>query len=51
MCCVETLIKDEGRIKTANEKVRVALENCGYPEWALKDGRQLSKRQNWRDKV
>ena len=31
----ETLIKDEWRIKTEKETVRVAVRNCGYPEWAL----------------
>ena len=36
MNCTETLIKDEGRMKIEKEKVRVALRNCGYPEWALK---------------
>ena len=33
LLCVETLIMDEGRIKTEKEKLRVALRNCGYPEW------------------
>ena len=32
--CAETLIMDEGRIRTEKEKVKVALRNCGYPEWA-----------------
>ena len=31
------------------EKVRVALRHCGYPEWALKEGEQLGKRQKRRD--
>ena len=31
----ETLIKDKRRMKTKKEKVRVALSNCGYPEWVL----------------
>ena len=43
----ETLLKDEGRIKTEKEKAQVALRNCGYPEWALKEGEQLGKRQKW----
>ena len=45
----ETLIKDEGRIKTEKEKVRVTLRNCGYPDQALKEGEQLGKRQKWRE--
>ena len=36
MCIVETLIKDEGRIKGEKEKVRVDLMNSGYLELALK---------------
>ena len=31
------------------EKVRVALRNCGYLEWALKEGEQLGKRQKRRE--
>ena len=42
---VETLIKDEGRMKAEKEKVRVVLRNCGYPEWDLKEGEQLAQRQ------
>ena len=41
----ERLIKDKGRMKREKEKVRVALTNCGYPEWALKEEQQLGKRQ------
>ena len=41
----ETLIKDERRMKTEKEKVRVALMNCHSLEWALKEGEQLAKRQ------
>ena len=43
-----SLMKDEGRVKTEKEMVRVALRNCGYPEWALKEGKQLGKRQKGR---
>ena len=46
---VETLIKDEGRVKREKEKVRVALRNCGYPDWALKEGEQLGKREKRRE--
>ena len=45
----ETLIKDEERVNTWKEKVREAMRNCGYPEWALKEGEQLSKRQKRRE--
>ena len=41
----ETLIKDEGRVKIEKEKVRVALRDCSYPDWALKEGEQLGKRE------
>ena len=43
MHCTKTLIKDEERMKTDKEKVhvRVALKNCGYPEWPLKEGGKL----------
>ena len=41
----ETLITDEGRIRTKNETVRVALVTCGYAEGALKEGRQLGMRE------
>ena len=39
----KTLIKDKGRTKTEKERERVALRNCVYPEWALKEGEQLGK--------
>ena len=42
---VETLITDESRVKREKEKVSVHLRNCGYLEWALKEGEQLGKRQ------
>ena len=45
----ETLIKDEGRVKIEKEKVRVALKNCGYPDWALKEGEQLGKGEKRRE--
>ena len=38
------LIKDEGRMRI-EKKVGVALRNCSYPEWDLKEGEQLGKRQ------
>ena len=41
----ETLIKYEGSVKKEKEKVRAALKNCGYPDWALKEGEQLGKRK------
>ena len=43
------LIKDEERIKTQQEKVRVALRNCGYLEWTLNEGEQLGKTQKKRE--
>ena len=45
----ETLIKDEARVKIEKEKVRVALRNCGYPDWTLKEGEQLGKRKKRRE--
>ena len=42
-------VKDEERTKTEKEKVRVALRNCGYPEWDMRDGEQLGKRQKRRE--
>ena len=48
ICRKVTLIKDECRVKAGKEKVRVALRNRGYPEWALKEGDQLWKRQKRR---
>ena len=41
----ETLIKDVGRVKIEKEKLRVALRNCGYPDWVLKEGEQVGKRE------
>ena len=51
MHCAETLIRDEGRMKTEKEKVRVALRNCRYPEWALKEGDQLGKKQKRKEET
>ena len=45
----ETLVNDEGSMKTEKEKVRLDLRNCGHPEWALKKGEQLGKRQKRRE--
>ena len=45
----ETLIKGEGRVKIEKEKVRVALGNCGYHDWALKEWEQLGKRNKRRE--
>ena len=45
----ETLIKDEGSVKIETEKVRVAWKNCGYSDWALKEGEQLGKREKWKE--
>ena len=28
------------------EKIRTALRNCGYPEWALKEGEQRGKKRD-----
>ena len=50
MHCAETLIKDECRVKTEKEKVRVALGNCDYLGSALKEGEQPGKRQKSRKK-
>ena len=44
----EALIKDRG-IRTEKEKVRVALRNCVFPEWALNEGEQLDNRQKRRE--
>ena len=41
---IETLIMNKERIKTEKEKVRVALRNCSYLEWVLKEDEQLGKR-------
>ena len=49
MHLAETLIKDEGRVKIEKKKVRVALRNCGYPKWTLKEGEQLGKREKRRE--
>ena len=35
---VYTLISDAGRREREKDKVRRAVRNCGYPEWALKEG-------------
>ena len=40
----KTLIKDASGVMTENI-VSVALRNCGYLEWALKEGEHLGKRQ------
>ena len=45
----ETLIKDERVVKIEKEKARVALKNCGYPDWALKEGEPLRKREKRRE--
>ena len=42
---METLIKDEWRIRTEKGMLRVALTNCSYPEWDLKEREHLDKRQ------
>ena len=42
-------MKGGGRRKTAKEKVRVSLRNCGYPEWALKEGEQIGRRRKRRE--
>ena len=44
----ETVIKDEGRVKIEKEKVRIAVRNCSYPDWSLKEGEQLGKRKKRR---
>ena len=36
-------------MKIEKEKVRVALRNCGYTEWALKEGEQHGKRKKRRE--
>ena len=46
---VQTVNKDEGRVKTEKDNVRVVLRNCGYPELALKESEQLGKRQMGRE--
>ena len=42
-------IRDESRVNTEKEKVRVVLRHCRYIEWALNEGEQLGKRQNRRE--
>ena len=32
-----------------NDKVSIALRNCDYSYWALKEGEQLRKRQKQRE--
>ena len=44
MHCTETLIRDESRVNTRKEKVRVTLRNCGYSEWAFKAGGTTGKK-------
>ena len=39
----DTLISYEDRRESEKEKVRQALRNCGYPDWALKEGEQRGK--------
>lgn len=41
----DTLIVDEERRRIQKEMVRVTLEICGYPEWAMKEGELRGKRQ------
>ena len=44
-----TLIEDHSLREAEKEKVRVALRHCGYPEWALKEGDNTSKKQAHKD--
>ena len=39
------LIADLDRRKIEKDTVRTALCNCGYPEWGLKEGELLDKKQ------
>ena len=41
----DTLISDVGRREKERDKVRGALRNCGYSEWALKEGEQSGKKK------
>ncbi|XP_078682439.1 uncharacterized protein LOC144916914 [Branchiostoma floridae x Branchiostoma belcheri] len=39
-----TLIEDPALREAEKEKVRVALRHCGYPEWALREGENNSRK-------
>ncbi|XP_019636532.1 PREDICTED: uncharacterized protein LOC109479099, partial [Branchiostoma belcheri] len=39
-----TLTEDPALRETEKEKVRVALRHCGYPEWALREGENNSRK-------
>ena len=42
----DTIISDNNLKKVEKEKIRTALRNCGYPEWALKEGEQQGKKRD-----
>ena len=42
----DTIISDNNLKKVEKEKIRTALRNCGYPEWALKEGEQRGKKRD-----
>ena len=42
----DIIISDNNLKKVEKEKIRTALRNCGYPEWALKEGEQRGKKRD-----
>ena len=45
----ETLIEDKNLLEIERNKIRVALKNCGYPDWAITEGEQPKRDKKQRD--